>query len=356
MLTARSSKYLSEELLVRATRLGLNLGPGLLLALTIAAAAALSTKSQAAQQIGVGTLTIAMIFGLAIGNSLFTRLHGLCAPGVDFAKAHLLRVGIVLYGFRITFQEVAIVGWAGALAAVVVVAVTFLLTLTLGQRLFKLNTETSVLIGAGSAICGAAAIMATAPVIRSRAESVSIAVATIVVFGTISMFIYPALYPYIGLSEHEYGVFVGSTVHEVAQVVVAGSAVSDASAGAAVVEKMIRVMLLAPFLLILSMRVAPDTERAGKGFGAVTVPWFAVLFLVMTGINSSAMLPDPIVEMLVALDTVLLAMAMAALGLRTSLKSMHQAGLRPLMLGAMIGLVLLVGGYLLNVGIWLLTH
>src|SRR5207248_5358443 len=101
----------------------------------------------------------------------------------------------------------------------------------------KLDRETSMLIGTGSAICGAAAVLAAEPVLRAQPHRVSVAVATVVVFGTLGMFIYPLCYPYLGLSQQTYGVFTGSTIHEVAQVVAAGRAVSDTAAAAAVIEK-----------------------------------------------------------------------------------------------------------------------
>src|SRR5690606_39395911 len=122
--------------------------------------------------------------------------------------------------------------------------------------------ETAMLIGAGSAICGAAAVMATEPVVRAQAHKVSVAVATVVVFGTAGMFLYPWLYPHLGLGEHAFGVYAGSTIHEVAQVVVAGRAVGDAAGAAAVIVKMLRVMLLAQFLLVLSSLLS---REAGDG-------------------------------------------------------------------------------------------
>src|SRR5690606_21506171 len=209
--------------------------------------------------------------------------------------------------------------------------------------------ETAMLIGAGSAICGAAAVMATEPVVRAQAHKVSVAVATVVVFGTAGMFLYPWLYPHLGLGEHAFGVYAGSTIHEVAQVVVAGRAVSDAAGAAAVIEKMLRVMLLAPFLLVLSSRLAPEAGNGGRT--GIVVPWFALLFVAVAGLNSLQLLPAPAVEALVQLDTVLLAMAMAALGLRTHAGAIRKAGIRPLLLAGALFAFLLLGGYAVNAGI-----
>jgi len=116
----------------------------------------------------------------------------------------------------------------------------------------KMDKETSVLIGTGSAICGAAAIMAAEPVIKAPTHKVTTAVATVVVFGTIGLFLYPLFYPYLGSSQYQFGIYIGSTVHEVAQVVAAAENVRKVTAESAVIVKMTRVMLLVPFLILLS--------------------------------------------------------------------------------------------------------
>jgi len=262
----------------------------------------------------------------------------------------LLRAGIILFGFRITFQDIAHIGWSGVLIAALMVGCTFVVAVQVGTRVFRMDKQTVMLIGAGSAICGAAAVMAAEPVVKGQPHKVTVAVATVVVFGTIAMFAYPLLYPYLGMDEQAFGVFVGSTVHEVAQVVAAGTAVSEAAASTAVIEKMIRVMMLAPFLILLSGTMA-HTETVRKGLGRIAIPWFAVLFVVAAGINSLQALSPSVVQAIVQLDAALLAMAMAALGLRTRLSSLREAGLRPILLAAVLFVFLLAGGYGINLAV-----
>lgn len=319
---------------------------GLLLVGALAAVAELVARAEWAQALGLSALTVAIVLGIAVGNTVLPRVAAHTAPGIEFCKGTLLRVGIVLYGLRVTFQQIGDVGVTGLATGVVMVAVTFSLAVLLGTRLFRLDRETSMLIGAGASICGAAAVMATAPVVRGQAHRVSVAVATVVVFGTAGMFLYPLLYPLLGLSEHAYGVYAGSTIHEVAQVVVAGRAVGETAAATAVIEKMLRVMLLAPFLLLLSAGL-----RSGSGSRRITIPWFAVLFVAVAGFNSLQLLPAALVDTLVRIDGVVLAMAMAALGLRTQAGAVRQAGLRPLLLAASLFVFLVVGGLAINLGI-----
>ncbi len=328
------------------------LAGGIALVGALAFAAIALAATSPAQTWGLSALTLAIVLGMIVGNSPLPGAATLGGAGVDFCKGPLLRAAIVLYGFRITFQQIADVGWGGAAIALAIVCLTFTLAVQLGTRVFGLDRTTAMLIGAGSSICGAAAVIATQPVVEARPERVCIAVATVVVFGTLSMFAYPLLYPHLGLSEHAYGVFVGSTVHEVAQVVAAGRSVGEEAAATAVIEKMLRVMMLAPFLLALGWTAARRSgDRAAGGRRRVTIPWFALLFVATAGVHSLGILPARVVDSLVALDTLMLGMAMAALGLRTRVEAFRQAGAAPLMLAASLFVFLVTGGYVVNVAL-----
>ncbi len=332
---------------------------GLMFTASVAIAGLFMSQSATAQHWGFSALTIAIALGIVLGNTVYPHIASACASGVGIAKQQLLRTGIVLYGLRITFQQIAGVGMTAILTDFMVLSSTFLLAYWLGTRIFKLDRDTALLIGAGSSICGAAAVMATEPVVRAQASKVSIAVATVVVFGTASMFLYPALY-HLGVSvlpifqtQNSYGVYAGSTIHEVAQVFAAGQAIGPKAADIAVIVKMIRVMMLAPFLLLLSgwlrLRSANLSEQSRK----ITIPWFAVFFVVMAGINSLHWLPASLTHELIVLDNFLLAMAMAALGLTTHLGAIRSAGIKPLMLGGFLFLYLILGGGFIN---WLVAN
>lgn len=301
----------------------------------------------AAQMLGLSAVTLAILLGILAGNTILRGQLARAARGVQFSRNTLLRTGIILYGFRITFQQIAGVGAAAIAIDVAIASLTFWLALQAGVRVFKLDRQTAMLIGAGSAFCGAAAVLAAEPIVQGRAHKVSVAVATVVVFGTVSMLLYPLLYPYMGLSERAYGVFVGSTIHEVAQVVVAGRSVGEVAAGNAVIVKMLRVMLLAPFLMWLSSR-SSSCEASGAGDHRIVIPWFALLFIGTSALHSLQWLPHWLVNGFVLIDTVLLTMAMAALGLVTQVGAIRQAGLKPLMLAFTLFVFLSIGGYGIN--------
>jgi uncharacterized integral membrane protein (TIGR00698 family) len=295
-------------------------------------------------------LTLAIVFGIATGNTVYPYVSASSAKGIAFAKQSLLRAGIVLYGLRLTFADIAHVGVGGVIIDALVLGSTFAMACWAGVRLFKLDRKTAMLIGAGSSICGAAAVMATEPVVDARCEQVAIAVATVVVFGTMGMFLYPVMFDlaarhFVSVSQSAYGIYAGSTIHEVAQVVAAGRAVSESAANTAVITKMVRVMMLAPFLMALSAYQCRGVSSTKK---RIVIPWFAVGFVAVAAFNSFDLLPRAFVATAVSIDTVLLAMAMAALGLTTHVSAIRTAGLKPLGLAAFLFGWLLMGGFLIN--------
>lgn len=306
---------------------------------------------------GLGSLTLAMVGGALLGNTLYPWLQRYCDDGVNWSKHHLLRLGIVLYGFRLSLQHIASLGISGLIIDALVLTTTFILACYLGKTLFGLDDKTVYLIGAGSSICGAAAVLATAPTVKAEGDSVAIAVATVVIFGTIAMFLYPCLYhltvtgDYLPVSPQIFGVYIGSTVHEVAQVVAAGHSISPEVENTAVIGKMLRVMLLAPFLILLGGHLqrrnrSIETEKTPLAF-----PWFAVGFIAVAGFNSLQWLPDTWLTVLNQIDNLLLAMAMGALGVTTRFSAVRRAGVKPLLLALLLFIWLIIGGAGINLGV-----
>ena len=311
--------------------------------------------------IGLSSLTLAILFGMILGNTLYPNFSEQLSDGVNFAKGQILRLAIIFYGFKLTLTQVASVGMPAVMTDALVLTSTFLLTYWLGTRWLKVDKQTTLLIGAGASICGAAAVIAAEPVVKAEAHKVTIAVATVVVFGTIAMLLYPFLYQ-LGwlqpwLNAQQYGIYTGSTIHEVAQVVVAGNAVSTEVGNTAVVTKMIRVMMLAPFLLILSFALTTGSSKNGeklslmKRVQQVKMPWFAFVFILVVLLHTWVPMTASFERSMVMLDDVLLTMAMFALGLTTHLSAVKQAGVKPLILGAMMFAWLIIGGGLINIGI-----
>ncbi len=315
---------------------------------------------------GFSALTIAIVLGMIVGNTLYPMIAHSCAHGVGFSKQKLLRAGIVLFGLRLTFQNVADVGVAGIVIDTIMVGGTFILSVVIGTRVFGIDRKAAMLIGAGSAICGAAAVMAAEPVVRGRAEQVTVAVATVVIFGTLGIFLYPALYsmhiPFLPAAPAAFGIYEGSTIHEVAQVAAAAQSTDPLAASTGVITKMVRVMMLAPFLIFLSAWLARDPVHQAEGAlladgkasgkkAKIVIPWFAFGFIGVVLLNSIVPLHQAIsgwVGHAIDFDTLLLSMAMAALGLATHVSAIRQAGIKPLLLATILFAWLVIGGALVN--------
>lgn len=310
--------------------------------------------------VGLSSLTLAILIGMILGNTVYPHAAERLNLGVCFAKGQILRLAIMFYGFKLTLTQVVSVGMLAVMSDALVLTSTFLITYWIGNKLLKVDKQTTILIGSGASICGAAAVIAADPIVKAEAHKVTIAVATVVVFGTISMILYPFLY-HLGwlqpwLSAQDYGIYTGSTIHEVAQVVVAGNAVSADVGDTAVVTKMIRVMMLAPFLLVLSFALTKGSSNNGEKpsfmnrVQQVKVPWFAFIFIFIVVLHTWLNMSAGFEQAMIMLDDILLTMAMFALGLTTHLSAIKQAGVRPLILGAIMFIWLVIGGGLINIG------
>lgn len=293
-------------------------------------------------------MIVGIMLGMLYANSLRNRLPATWVPGILFCSKRVLRLGIVLYGFRLTFQDVLAVGAPALLIDAVVVTVTICGGVLLG-RLLKMDRGIALLTSVGSGICGAAAVLGAESTIRARPYKTAVAVSTVVIFGTISMFLYPVLYRHgiVSLTPEQMGIYTGATLHEVAHVVGAGNAMNGEISDAAIIVKMIRVMMLAPVLLVMSLLLARRT-KGGAGRAKVTIPWFAFGFLAVIGFNSLDLLPEAAVAGINSFDTFLLTMAMTALGAETSIEKFKRAGAKPFLLAGLLYLWLLGGGYLLS--------
>lgn len=338
---------------------------GILLMALFSFSAFYISEFQWVKDLSLSPLIVGIILGMIYANSLRNYIPETWVPGIKFCTKQILRTGIVLYGFRLTFQQVLAIGLPAIIIDVIVIFVTLLLGVVAG-RLMKMDEKTSLMVSTGSAICGAAAVLGAEPVVKCAPHKTAIAVSTVVIFGTLSMFLYPILYRtgVFDLSPQEMAIYAGSTLHEVAHVVGAGNAMDPDGAlhlaDQATITKMIRVMMLAPVLLIMSyiiarVRRARHTDVATDGKSKISVPWFAFGFLLVIALNSLlqsfTFIPAEVmstgISAINSFDNFLLTMAMTALGAETSIDKFKQAGAKPFYLAGIIYLWLIFGGYAL---------
>jgi len=193
---------------------------GILLIVLFSFSAFYIAEFQFIKNLSLSPLIVGIILGMLYANSLRNRLPETWVPGIKFCSKQVLRAGIVLYGFRLTFQSVIAIGASAILIDVIIVTCTILLGILVG-KLLKMDNDLALLTATGSAICGAAAVLGAEPVVKSEPHKTAVAVSTVVIFGTLSMFIYPILYRagVFDLTPEQMGLYTGSTLHEVAHVV-----------------------------------------------------------------------------------------------------------------------------------------
>jgi uncharacterized integral membrane protein (TIGR00698 family) len=277
--------------------------------------------------------TSPMLFALLLGMALnFLAEEGKCLPGIRFASSAVLRTGVALLGLRITLSQVQGLGWGVVLLVVVTVALTIGAGL-LFSRWLRLSSSFGILTGGAVAICGASAALAIASLLPRHPHAerdASFTVIGVTALSTIAMIVYPMVGALFHLDHGSLGVFLGATIHDVAQVVGAGYGVSLQTGDTATIVKLLRVAMLLPvcFLIGLSLRVRP--EAAGRS--APLLPWFVVGFAALVLIGSAGWISVPVVEAGSTLSRWCLVTAIAAIGMKTSLKSLVDMGPRPVVL------------------------
>lgn len=310
--------------------------PGLICVTGLAAISYIIVNLPIMSKSGISSLVIAIVLGIILGNSWHHPAS--FTPGIQFAAKRLLRTAIILYGFRVSFQQIASVGLAALILDVIVVTSTLWLGYFLGRKLLKLDHELSLLISVGSAICGAAAVLAAEDILKSEPYKAAVAVGTVVLFGTLSMFLYPLLQHggVFGFTPDQFGIYTGASIHEVAQALVAGENINNDVGQIAVIVKMIRVLLLVPVLILLSFLHVRSQKGSHTTKAKVTIPWFAIGFVMVIGFNSLHLLSTSVVSIINQIDTFLLTLAMGAIGIETKLSKMQKVGIKPLYLATIL--------------------
>ncbi|AWB94850.1 putative sulfate exporter family transporter [Agromyces badenianii] len=303
--------------------------PGLLVAASAALIAWLAHLALPA----VPMLTAAVALGIVVGQipALRPALAGSLAPGLRIAARRLLRLGIVLLGLKLSLVDIAALGWVSIATTIGVVVLTFVGTIGLG-RAFGLPGHQPLLIASGFSICGASAIGAMGAAVRARDEEQAVPVALVTLCGTLAIAVLPALWRPLGLSSTGFGHWVGAGVHDVGQVVATAQIAGTTALAVAVVVKLTRVLMLAPMVAITAaVERRKPTDAAGPH--PAIVPLFVAGFLAAVLLNTLVPLPEWLLTGADQLQTVLLTMALFALGASIRLGELASTGWRALVVG-----------------------
>lgn len=298
----------------------------------------------------LSALLVAIVAGIAVGNIRPSARDDL-QPGSGIAAKPLLRVGIVLLGLKVSLTDIAGLGWQVVVLVVLIVAIGMVAGYWIGRAL-GLDAELSMLVAAGFSICGAAAVAAVDGVLRPAKEAVATAIALVVLFGTTMIAIVPLTARLTGMDDQVTALWAGGGTHEVARVVaIGGIAGGGAVLATAVIVKLARVVLLAPVMVAVAWwqrrRVGPAHDQAAR---PPLLPWFVAGFVAMVLLRTWVPLPSWLLAGLGHVQTLLLAMAMFALGLGVNRSALKATGARALLLGVLATLVVnavALGGALL---------
>ncbi len=274
----------------------------------------------------------ALFFGIAFH---FLHDHPQTREGVDWCAKNMLRIAIALFGARITSTQIAALGVETLLIVAAAVASTLLLGVGLA-RAFRLQRWQGLIAGGAVAICGASAALAISAAIakpRDREAFTLLVVVSVTVFSTAAGLLYPALVSVLGWSDHEIGLFLGATIHDVGQVVVAGYSFGQQAGDFATIVKLFRIALLALVVIVVAYLCRDDDGPAGDlGPRHRLLPWFLWVFAALVVVNSLGGLTANMQGALHAISRILLVVAIAVIGVRTSFAAVAQSGWRPLAL------------------------
>ena len=316
--------------------------PGLAVAAGLASAAAWIAGGLG-DPLARNPVLVAMIFGLALG-SVF-GCPAVLRPGLDFSKRYLLRLGVILLGFRITVALLGDLGFVPISIAAVELVVVLLVVRWIALRVFRLDPQLALLVAVGSAVCGAAAILSVASMSKEREQHAGVAIALITIAGTIALLFYPIGFlggwlP--GIDERGFGITVGASIFELAQVYGASFAVSEGALNIATLVKLSKVVMLIPLLVVLGMTQRRD-RAAGGASGRIPVPWFVFAFLGVLAFNSAITLHPQVKALILQADQFFFLMVTIALGLTTPLSKLRDGGVLRLTGAGVLALIVSAG-------------
>ena len=287
---------------------------------------------------------MAILLGLVVAAIAGPRLAPF-GPGLRFASQRALRLGIILLGARLSLGEIARIGLPATGIIVVTMAASFAVVL-LVARFVRIEGRLAALIAVGSAVCGNTAIVATAPVIGARAREVAYAVATITLFGTLAVFLYPSIGRAFAVPQPSFGLWAGVAVHDTSQVIATSAAYGPAALDVATVVKLIRNALMAPLLLLIAMAWAARGDRAidSARRGIVrAVPLFVLGFLALAGLRTIGVIDAEGAAALDVIARLLILVALAAVGMSIHVGELRETSWRPLAVGFVVALAVGIG-------------
>ena len=279
------------------------------------------------------TPPVALFLGLA-----FALLCGQAYPAFNKkVSKKLLQYSVVGLGFGMNLHASLASGKEGMMFTIVSVVGTMVMGMLIGRKLLKMNRDTSYLISSGTAICGGSAIAAVGPVIKAKDSDMSVALATIFVLNAIALFVFPVLGQWLGLTQQEFGTWAAIAIHDTSSVVGAGAAYGEEALQVATTIKLTRALWIIPLALVTSLIFKSEGKK-------VSIPWFILWFIVAILINTYLLDAVPQVGKAISgLARKGLIITMFFIGASLSTNVLKAVGLKPLVQGVLLWLVISIG-------------
>lgn len=288
----------------------------------------------------IGSAIFAIIIGIIINNIIWIPKK--YEAGIQFSSKKILHYSIVVLGFSLSFQSIGTVGWK-SLPIIIITLFAAFFTVFLFMKLFKVNENLGILIGVGTSICGGSAIAATSPVIKAKENEVAFAISTIFLFNLIAVFIFPPIGHILHMNQMTFGYFGGTAINDTSSVIAATSSYGNKALEIGAIVKLTRTLMIIPVVLYFTYRTIKKEQEQNTDVAIKNIfPWFILWFVIASIISTVFHFPAFVINIFQQLSVFLITMAMAGIGLTVNLKQFKSTGIKPILLGLVTWIVVIV--------------
>nr|WP_275432208.1 YeiH family protein [Staphylococcus sp. ACRSN] len=288
----------------------------------------------------IGSAIFAIIIGIIINNIIWIPKK--YEAGIQFSSKKILHYSIVVLGFSLSFQSIGTVGWK-SLPIIIITLFAAFFTVFLFMKLFKVNENLGILIGVGTSICGGSAIAATSPVIKAKESEVAFAISTIFLFNLIAVFIFPPIGHILHMNQMTFGYFGGTAINDTSSVIAATSSYGNKALEIGAIVKLTRTLMIIPVVLYFTYRTIKKEQEQNTDVAIKNIfPWFILWFVIASIISTVFHFPAFVINIFQQLSVFLITMAMAGIGLTVNLKQFKSTGIKPILLGLVTWIVVIV--------------
>ncbi|MDK7753763.1 YeiH family protein [Staphylococcus ureilyticus] len=288
----------------------------------------------------IGSAIFAIVIGILLNN--FIEIPKKYRAGIQFSSKKVLHYSIIVLGFTLSFQSIGSIGWKSLPIIIITLLAAFIIVFIL-MKIFKINENLSILIGVGTSICGGSAIAATSPVIKAKENEVAFAISTIFLFNLIAVFIFPPLGHLMNMGQTAFGYFGGTAINDTSSVIAATSNYGNKALETGAIVKLTRTLMIIPVVLFFTYRTIRKEKSKQTGTSIKQIfPWFIVWFIIASLISTIFNFSPTVIHIFQQISLFLITMAMAGIGLNVDFRQFKQAGSKPILLGLVTWIVVII--------------